>query len=89
MPFVPFVIECRICGKITRPHRSPRQGIRMVMDGTFRKCRHCNTEWEQIIVPERPLVHTFFCLKASHVIVCRHKEHEGSPSRAIGLLIST
>ena len=86
---MPFTIQCRICGRITRPHPSPSQGIRIVMDGTFRKCRHCNTEWEQIIIPERPLVDSLFYLKASHVIVCRHKKDEGPPSRAIGFLVLT
>ena len=42
MVFTPFYVTCSACGHCNRPHPSPRQGIRMALQGTLPKCRGRN-----------------------------------------------
>ena len=39
--YVPFVITCSKCRHRNRPHKSPREGIRMGFLGTIPPCKGC------------------------------------------------
>lgn len=54
--FKNFSVKCTKCGHNNRPHKSPTEGIKSVLSGSFRKCNHCGTEFTSIQVPNRPLV---------------------------------
>ncbi len=50
----PFHITCGTCGHRNRPHKSPREGIRMALVGKLAPCRGCG----KILKPtlsDRPL----------------------------------
>jgi hypothetical protein len=51
-----FSVQCGGCGNVNRPSKSPAEGIKMILNGDFRACRHCGTEFARITVPARPLV---------------------------------
>jgi len=51
-----FSVFCAGCGHKNRPSLSPREGIRMVLDGTFAACTACGKEFRLIRIPLRPLV---------------------------------
>lgn len=51
-----FVICCSQCGHRNRPHKSPRQGIRLAILGKAGACRGCGKMLNPRI-PDRPLTH--------------------------------
>ncbi len=56
MIWKPFLVKCSHCGHRNKPHNSPRIGVELVLTGDFDTCRRCNTEFNIITVPRRPIV---------------------------------
>ena len=55
MVYVGFFIVCSDCGYRNRPHKSPREGIRLALTGKLPLCKECS----RILHPQlldRPLV---------------------------------
>ncbi len=53
--FHSFYIRCGTCGHINRPHKSPREGIRMALTGLMPPCRGCG-KILRFRLSNRPLV---------------------------------
>jgi len=51
-----FNLQCSSCGHKNRPARSFSEGIRLVLAGSFTRCRSCGSEFTKIRIPNRPLV---------------------------------
>lgn len=54
--FISFTVVCKECGKRNRPSTSPIISMIEILSGGYTKCRHCQTEWKLIIVPNRSVV---------------------------------
>ncbi len=52
-----FVVCCGCCGHRNRPHRSPREGIRMALLDQLSPCKGCGKELHLTDLGDRPLVH--------------------------------
>ena len=55
MFFKPFYVYCGECGHRNRPHRSPREGIRLALLGQVGECKGCKATLH-VNLPDRPLV---------------------------------
>lgn len=55
MIFRGFLIGCGRCGHRNRPHKSPREGIRLVLTGKLLPCKGCGKILEPRL-SDRPLV---------------------------------
>lgn len=54
--FVPFYLDCRSCGRIFRPHKSPREGVRLALLGQAR-CNCCGALFPKgAYIEDRPMV---------------------------------
>lgn len=50
-----YYITCSQCGHRNRPHKSPREGIRLALLGLVGACKGCD-ETLHPALPDRPLV---------------------------------
>lgn len=53
----PFYILCSECGHKNRPHKSPREGIRLALLGQLDSCKRCRKTLRPRL-SDRPLVRT-------------------------------
>ena len=56
MVFMGFSIVCGFCGHKNRPHKSPREGVRLALTGNLSPCKRCGKNLQPRLLSDRPLV---------------------------------
>lgn len=77
MIWKPFYVVCSACGHKNRPHKSPREGVRMALAGELPPCKGCGGTLRPRLA-DRPLVQ-----QVRQELTTRHHDRVLAKPRAI------